>query len=371
MKNKIKLLFLSGGSLVGRNLLDVLSERREDLELITFNSIANVPSLFEYDKVLISPSLVEDADGFRKFFLEKVRVEKPNLIIPCRDEDVEFLSKIKSENSLVESPILTGSFEIASAFLDKWKSFEFSIKHDLPFAKTICADSSQEILNQFLSGVAFPIIAKPKKGFASKGVILLCTNEQLEALRGRKDYIFQEYLGDSKIIEEYRNQIKTSGIPLFHSFEELKISCQAMVGPNGELGGLLVTEHLMKQGVSATVSICKDETANKLARDWVKKIILAGWVGPINIQFQKKLTGEYFIYEYNGRFTGATSARYHLGFDGLGMQLKLWLNEALPSANSSGACDSVLRIPKSKPLNISQINILSEQKVWEANSTVN
>ena len=111
---------------MGRNLLDVLSGRRDDLELITFNSIPNAPSLFEYDKVLISPSLVEDGDGFRKFFLEKIRAEKPNLIIPCRDEDVEFLSKIKSENLLIEYPILTGSFEIASSFLDKWKSFEFS-----------------------------------------------------------------------------------------------------------------------------------------------------------------------------------------------------------------------------------------------------
>jgi carbamoyl-phosphate synthase large subunit len=371
MKNKIKLLFLSGGSLVGRNLLDVLSGRRDDLELITFNSIPNAPSLFEYDKVLISPSLVEDGDGFRKFFLEKARAEKPNLIIPCRDEDVEFLSKIKSENLLIEYPILTGSFEIASSFLDKWKSFEFSIKHDLPFAKTIPADSSEEILNQFLSGVAFPIIAKPKKGFASKGVILLCNKKQLEALMGNEDYIFQEYLGDFKKIEEYLNQIEISGIPLFHSFEELKISCQAMVGPKGELGGLLVTEHLMKQGVSASVSICKDEKANWLARGWIEKIILAGWVGPINIQFQKTLAGEYFIYEYNGRFTGATSARYHLGFDGLGIQLKLWLDESLPFANSPEICESVLRIPKSKPLYISQINSLSEQKVWEANSLTN
>ena len=308
MKTKIKIIFLSGGSLVGRNLLDVLSGRREDLELIAFNSIASEPSLFEFDRVYISPALVEDADLYRAFFLEKVQKEKPNFIIPCRDEDVAFLAKIKSEKLLDEIPALTGSYKIASAFLDKWKSFEFSVLHNLPFAKTISSDSSEDDLNQFLKEVSLPLIAKPKNGFASKGVILIYSNEQLSILRGRKDYIFQEYLGDPGKIHEYLDQVQTFGIPLFHSFEELKLSCQAMIGPKGDLGGFLVTEHLMKQGVSAKVSICKDEKVIGLAKEWVEKIILAGWVGPINIQFQKKITGEFLIYEYNGRFTGATSA---------------------------------------------------------------
>jgi carbamoylphosphate synthase large subunit len=367
MKSKIKIIFLSGGSLVGRNLLDVLLGRRQDLELIAINSIANEPSLFEYDRVFISPSLVEESDQFCTFFLEKVKKEKPDLIIPCRDEDVAFLAKIKSENLLDEIPVLAGLHEIASAFLDKWKSFEFSILHDLPFAKTISSDSSEVDLNQFLEDVSLPIIAKPKNGFASKGVILIYSNEQLSILRARQDYIFQEYLGDPRKIKEYLDQVQTLGIPLFHSFEELKLSCQAMIGPKGDLGGVLVTEHLMKQGVSAKVSICKDQKVIALAKEWVEKIILAGWVGPINIQFQRKITGEYLIYEYNGRFTGATSARYYLGFDELGIQLKLWIGKKLPFQNSK-TCESVQRIPKSKPFYLSQIDDLRTQKVWLAES---
>ena len=58
------------------------------------NSVAREPSLFEFDKVFLSPSLVEKPEEFLELFSEVVLQEKPDLVIPCRDEDVAFLSKI-------------------------------------------------------------------------------------------------------------------------------------------------------------------------------------------------------------------------------------------------------------------------------------
>ena len=64
------IFLLSGGSLVGQNILAALQERRGSLQLIALNSIAEEPSLFDYDKVYLVPSLVDDPVGFNKVFYE-------------------------------------------------------------------------------------------------------------------------------------------------------------------------------------------------------------------------------------------------------------------------------------------------------------
>lgn len=370
MENKIKLLLLSGGSLVGRNILDSLSQRRSFFEIIAFNSLAKEPSLFEYDKVYLCPPLVGKPQEFKEFFEEVIRDEKPDLVIPCRDEDVAFLSKFKQEEPSFSSHLLCGPDSIAHCFLDKWSSWEFSQTLGLPFAPTLNSDASPQIMNAFLEAEGFPLIAKPRKGFGSLGVFLITRDTQLKQVLERDDYVIQKYLGDPERVSNYLTQLADSGIPLFHTFEETKISVQSSIGPDGELGGMIITEHVMKQGISARVDLCEDEKVHQLAKNWVDKIAGAGWVGPINIQCQRDPFGQLMIYEFNGRFTGATSARFWLGFDEVGLALKLWLGVNLPGGSIEGLHRSVIRIPGSKPINTAYVEELNDLRVWNHPSAV-
>lgn len=192
MKDKLKLLMLSGGSLVGRNILDSLIKRRSFFELIALNSVANEPSLFEYDKVFLSPSLVEKPHEFESLFLEVVGEEKPDLVIPCRDEDVAFLSKLKARDLALPTLFLCGSSKVAHSFLDKWASWEFSQALGLPFAPTLNSDASPESVKTFLESEALPLIAKPRRGFGSLGVFLITQESQLRQVLERDDYVIQK-----------------------------------------------------------------------------------------------------------------------------------------------------------------------------------
>lgn len=370
MEKKIKLLLLSGGSLVGRNILDSLSQRRCFFELIAMNSVAKEPSLFEFDKVFLSPSLVEKPEEFLGLFSQVVLQEKPDLVIPCRDEDVAFLSKIAQNKLFHSCRLLCGPSSIAHAFLDKWASWQFSQELDLPFAQTLCMNADDVSLQDFLEEVDFPLIAKPKKGFGSLGVFLITQKSQLSQLRNREDYIIQKYLGNPQVVSNYLTHLENRGVPLFHTFEETKLSVQSSIGPKGEVGGMIITEHTMKQGISARVDFCRDELLYQQALTWVEKIAKAGWVGPINIQCQRDPSGQLMIYEFNGRFTGATSARYFLGFDELGLILSLWLEVNLPNTQAGSLQNSVLRIPSSKPINMSFANELTEFGVWNRQAEV-
>ncbi len=364
---KTKILLLSGGSLVGRNILDSIVNSRKSLYLIALNSVSREPSIYEYDKVYLSPSLIDQQPEFQLLFDKVIAEESPDLIIPCRDEDVAFLSKIRFENKNLASKIVCGIPSIANSLLDKWLSWEFSERLGLPFAPTILADSTLPQVYRFIEENGLPLIAKPKKGFGSLGVFMVTHEIQLDNIIGRSDYIFQKYLGNQEKVFSYISQIEKQGVPLFHSFEEIKISIQGSIRPDGELAGVIVTEHAMKQGISSKVDLCEDTEINQIALEWVQKIASNGWVGPINIQCQKDQDGNIFIYEYNGRFTGATSARFHLGFDEVGLVLKSWLGLEIHSSNKIIPHKSVIRIPGSKALDIEKENQLKENGYWSLN----
>jgi carbamoylphosphate synthase large subunit len=365
-----KILLLSGGSYVGQNILTALENRRKDLYIFTLNSIAEEPSLYDFDEVILVPSLVEEKVSFLNKFESILETHPPDLIIPCRDEDVSFLAFFAEQKPSWRNKILCGSSHIASSFLDKSLSYELSNLLELPFAPTISTNKDKLAISKFVEENGFPLIAKPQNGFASMGVKLLFEVKQLNAYLERNDYVLQRYLGDSSDISNLLEEIKSNGTPLFHSFEKTKISIQSSIGPNGEIGGVIVTEHHMKQGKSAQVSKVLDFKTNDSAKDWVLRFVNFGWRGPLNIQAQCDNNGELFIFEFNGRFTGATSARFDLGFDEVGLILKMWLGYTLESAIDS-QCHEVFRSTKNVFLNHQHVKQLNENKVWKRSNLKN
>jgi len=365
-ENQLKIVFLSGGSLVGQNVLMALEGRRSDCKLIALNSIATEPALYYYDKAYLVPSLVKDPEEFRKKFNEIFKEENPDLIVPCRDEDVFFLAEFGDKNPDIRNKLLVGPLKIAESMLDKNLSFEFSQELDLPFVPTIRANSGSTEVWKFAEKHRFPLLVKPVKGFASLGVRILFKEEQLQSVLGEANLIIQQYIGRSKDLKEYLEALTDSGVPLFHSFEEEKISVQGCISSSGEVLEVFVTKHIMKNGVSAIVETCRNPQIFTIAKKWVQIIAKSGWRGPINIQSQYDEDGGLFIYEYNGRFTGATSARVLLDLDEVGITLNSWLGNIFPVRKFSDNSNSkVLRAPVSRLVAEDRVSGMKANGYWE------
>jgi hypothetical protein len=356
---------LSGGSLVGQNILSALIMRRESCQLSAINCIDDEPAIFDYDSVFLAPSLVEARKKFEERFDEVLSIVNPDLIVPCRDEDVVFISELAKKRPDLQPRLLCGSLEIAVSMLDKWLSWEFSNTHGLPFVPTIPTNTDINSIHVFWETYGLPMLAKPRTGFASRGVKLLFKKSQLDALVGRPDYILQQYLGDQGIVHEYLHHVEKEGMLLFHSLEEIKISVQGCIGPKGEVGGILVTQHVMRQGKSERIELCEDDMVLQQGFQWVEKIAAAGWRGPINIQCQRNQVGKLSIYEYNGRFTGATSGRTLLGFDEVGITLGLWLGKQFPQSGINKGNQTVVRTPVSRVVDLTKVKKLRLQGYWQ------
>lgn len=361
-----RVLLLSGASLVGQNLLGALDGRRAGLRLLATNSLADEPALFDFDAVWLTPGLRADPAAFPRRFDQVLAEAEPDLIVPCRDDDVAWLADLARTRPELRERSLCGDPEIARALLDKDDSARLSARLDLPFVATLACDRGIDALRGFARSHGYPLLAKPREGFASRGVRLIPDDARLARLAGRPDYVVQRYLGDPAVVRAWLDGLAEDGIPLFHSFEETKISLQARITRAGEVGGVFVTGNAMRQGRSERVAIETAGDAHELAWRCARAFAADGWRGPLNIQCQRAPDGGLAIYEYNGRFTGATAARQLLGFDEVGETLTDWLGWRPPVAMTRTPANNVSRLLVSRCVDAAALAELTAAGRWRA-----
>ena len=358
---------LSGGSLVGHNVLQTLAGRRDGIVLAATNSVADAPRLFEFDKAFLVPRLSDvTPDVFAERFWQILEQLDPDLVIPCRDEDVAFLAEQALRHTDWQGRFLCGNADVAKAMLDKMDSATFSLRHRLPFAPTLDVADGIEAALVFVRDNGFPVIAKPRRGFASRGVRLLVDEEQVRNACMDPGYILQKYYGDAAPALCYIDDLAEKGIALFQSLEEVKLSLQACIARDGRVARWLATGNTMRQGRSEQVDRYDDAELLSLAHAWAGVFAAAGWRGPLNIQCQRASDGSLGIYEYNGRFTGATAARWLLGFDEVGWTLRDWLGIVLPvSSGHYETSESVVNLPYGQTVACEDADRLRRTGYWE------
>jgi hypothetical protein len=361
----IKLLMTSVGSLVGQNLLDVIDDRPDDFRVVGMTSVATIP-LQRCARVYLVPATKRPPSAFSQQLLEIIDTEQPDLVIPTRDCDVTALAHLAAERRGLTERIPCGSPATALLLEDKWLSFCFAREHDLPFAESAISDaaSGHRAVWQLVEDVGFPLVAKPRAGFGSRRVLLLSSAEQLEAALAEEGLVLQRYIGSADTLETLHHDIARRGLPLFYSLEQDKFSLQVYIQQDGAIGPVCTTLHRMEAGYSVAVERLWDDGLVALGGRWARALAEAGWRGPLNVQCQQDPGGVFVAFELNGRFTGATAARYCLGHDELGYLVQDRLGPA--RVQNRTVVDRV-PIKYYRTLGVSQadVEVLSRCHVWE------
>lgn len=362
-----RLLLLSGGSLVGQNVLAALADTRDALHLCAINSVAAEPALFDFDEVYLCGNLRDDREAFAQRFAEILAVVDPHLVIPCRDDDVVFLAAYAESQPETAAKFLCGACGPAEVMIDKESSWQFSSRHGLPYAPTIGTQGGLAPITGFAAAQGFPLVAKPRQGFASHGVFLVLDAAQLERMVERRDYVLQRFLGDAEPVLARARQIAAEGMPLFQSFEAVKLSIQAFIASDGSLAGLFASRNTMRQGRSERVARDDAPDLAELGSRCAQAFSRAGWRGPLNIQCQRTSAGELMIYEFNGRYTGATAARRLLGYDEVGIGLEAFCGFPRSPARTGKAFPvETVRRPVSRAIDPGQVRQLIQTGCWRA-----
>jgi carbamoylphosphate synthase large subunit len=327
----LTLLLLSGGGHTGSNVVASLSGRRNALRLVATSDSPEEPALFNFDAAYLAPRLAADAAGFEQRVLELIDRESPDLVIPCRDEDVQWLAGLGERRSDLAAKFLCGPSAVAAMANDKWHSHEFCRAHALPFAPTLRCDPAVDAA-VFVKEQGLPLVAKPRQGVAGTGIALLTTRDQVARAMARPGYVLQKYLGDPALVFAYLHAVEQEGVPLFHSFQGDKRSLQVLLGPSQGIEYVICTRNRMTSNIARSVTMDANPAAREIADRCARVFAAAGWRGPINIQCQPAPDGTLMIHEFNVRYTGATAARWELGHDEIGAAIRAFTGQDIGSA---------------------------------------
>jgi carbamoyl-phosphate synthase large subunit len=324
----MKLLITSVGSLLGQNVLDSIESRRNLLNVVGLNSIAENARNFRCDKVYLVRKVSHPK--FLDEFSEIVETEKPDFILPGRDEDCVFLADFKSKHPKeFSNKIPFGSSFIPKIMLDKYESHLFCKQHKLPFADTFLYVNKDDKngLDQFVSKYGFPLLVKPREGFGSLGVYYILNQTQLNETIKTGNVLFQEYLGKSDRILKYESVFK-KGIPLFFQIpEHEQYAAQTIIHRDGTIGEIFFVVATMVFGRAESSKHIVNKEVEQLVRRFSKVFYENGWYGPVNFQLKQDRNGSWKVFELNPRLTGTSSGRVLMGYDEIGLLTDIFLPE--------------------------------------------
>jgi len=361
----IRIIITSVGSLVGQNILDSLEGRREDVEVVGINSIAASAGNFRCDCAYLAPPAARSIE-----YLERlaaiVRDEKPDLVLPGRDDDVSVLAQLREADASLAPALPVGLLALARVLEDKAESLQFARRHDLPYVDSVLAGEAAATA-RLLERYGYPLVAKPRRGNGSRGVRIVFEDTQLAAVAALPDYLLQPYLAPEAELANWRD-LGRDGVPLFHAPPLPQIVCQAIVGPDGRLRGQLATIAELVMGRLERTWCLDDPAVDHVVSRYATAFAADGWVGALNLQGRRDADGRFNVYELNGRCTGGTTARLHLGFDEIALLVEAFTRHRLPPRESVGRHGIVTKSLAEFAMSPADIERLRDDGRWQSDS---
>ena len=307
---------MSIGSGVGESVITSCNLSKLPIKTV---GLGNNPFAFgatECDVVDYIPSIYEK--GYIQAVIEKCDAYHVDIIIPGSDDEALVLSKNKTKIEKKGYKLIAADYDFIHLTRNKDKMCNF-----LNQITPICVKNytKEQIYKEMTAGsLSFPLIAKPRNGSASRGVMILLKEKDLETVP--ENYIFQELAKpDSKDsnFQEYLSQIDKKINP-----QLAEISVQIVTDKKGCLIGKMSSYNKLNNGVPIEIIPFENNQVWEKINLLLPKLKEVGLKGPLNIQ--GRITDKGFkIFEMNPRFTGITGLRALIGFNEVERCIIEWL----------------------------------------------
>jgi len=317
----LRVLLTSVGSLSGYGALACLDGLRDRVRVIGTNAVAEAVPNFLCDTTYLVPPTA-DAEAYLAAHARIVAAERPDVVIPTRDEELEVLPRLRDLLPGGERPVYPGSSAaVARIAGDKLETWRFAQAHGLPCA--VSASTPDEIA-ALVRRFGYPLIAKPRRGFGSRGVYIVRDGEEAARVSALGGYLFQEYVGVPDDLDA-RTRLNRIALPLFEAPVVRNLVAMLIAGPDGVPVAVKGEISILEAG-KAIGSCDSDEPAVIAAAEaWAAALRPLGFAGPLNVQGNLRADGSYALYEMALRINGGGPTRLLHGFNDLVALLNAWL----------------------------------------------
>jgi nucleoside-diphosphate-sugar epimerase len=304
------------GSGVGQSVISSL--RLSRLPIRTIGLGCNPFAYGAYDCAThdCTPSIY-DANYFDRLFEICLR-HRIDLLIPGLDDELVILAKnIKTLNEAGIKVVISGE-NLISICRDKERMGDELGQYADVFVKTYDKNKLRESNGN--NSVHFPLIAKPRGGFASRGVQIIQNNEDL--LKLPDNYIIQELAKPGEQDPNYH--VFFDNLKNGRNAQVAEISIQVVYNQSGNLLGRMMSYNKLQNGIPIEIVPFESNYVWSVIDKLIPALLERGLAGPLNIQ--GRLTNEGLkLYEMNPRFTGITGLRALMGFNEVEACVKEWL----------------------------------------------
>jgi carbamoyl-phosphate synthase large subunit len=290
----MNVLVLGVGGHVSQGILKALA--RSSLPIRTVGACISplARGLYMTDRAYVSP-LASD-DGFVDWLINTCRAEDIQAIFSGVEPNLAVMSdqaeKIRSQTGAV---CIVSRPEVLAVGGDKLKTCQWLESKGFNFPRYAdCANP--EAVQQLVSECGYPLIAKPRRGRGSVGVIEINNSVGLQYALSQPAYILQELLGNGD--------------------SEYTVGCFS--DKENRLRGIIAMRRALYGGTTCRAEVV---ALPEVLSETTRIVEALKPTGPANVQF-RVVEGRPVCFEINVRFSGTTSLRADLGWNDVDAALK-------------------------------------------------
>lgn len=284
--SKYNILVTGVGAIIGYGLINCLRKSKYDVKIYGMDIYEDA-----YGKNLCDEFIqaIPAAQKNYPLFLKEI-IEEKNIDLVMFGTEQEIHRLINEQEIMGEyyKKLVINNKNIVNLSNDKWKTHNFLKENGYPTIPSYIVGDFKELSLK----LNVPFLLKPRKSYASKGIEIINTEEELLFFKKRagNQFMVQKIIGDS----EHEYTAATFGYG------------------NGEcIKPIILKRKLSQEGATAKAVVINCAEIEELIYDMVKKLQP---VGPTNFQFRYD-NGIFYLLETNPRISSSTSLRAAFGYN--------------------------------------------------------
>jgi carbamoyl-phosphate synthase large subunit len=291
------------GAIIGYGAVNSLRLGRYPLKIVGLDIHAHAVGQHWCDAFEQAPPVADP--GYAGFLREVIARHGVELVIPGIEQDVSFLSRNREAFADCGARLALNDAELVRLAQDKWLTREALLARGLPAIDSVTGGSFDEIAER----LGVPFLVKPRRSYASKGVVVASDAADLAYWQRRlgDDFMAQRIVGD----------------------EESEFTASLFGWGDGRASRPMVLQRwLSREGATARARVASvpelEAELDALARAFRP-------VGPTNFQFRRDgAGGRFLLLEINPRLSSASSLRRAFGMNEPEMCVAFYLDGERP-----------------------------------------
>jgi carbamoyl-phosphate synthase large subunit len=325
MRTPLNVLVLAAGSNVTQSIQKALALATIPTRVVAACISRSSPGLYMADRAYISP--LASAAAFIPWLLDVCQLERIDVVMSGSEQVLEGLAPhVSTLRERTGAVAIVSPPDVLLTGRDKLRTCRWLESSGLPvprFADLGDADAVRSLV----ASCGFPLIAKPRFGKGSDGILTLESESDLRRVIAAEDLSLRDVVhrpigGHDLILQEH----------LGHEQDEYTVGC--FCDCNGELQGTIVLRRTLEAGTTRTAQLGSFPEVRDAAAEIASALRP---LGPCNVQLRLH-NGQAVPFEINPRFSGTTSVRAQMGFNEVDAALRHFvLDEPVPPLKDAGS----------------------------------